>query len=176
MGIGGPLGGWVNDRYGWRMAFLGTCSRSPHFALANASPAVQLPLFLLSFVFTQTHLNYLTPGKARSPLAILSRIDYLGSLALLLSVGSTLFALSFRFNQDFAWSHRRVWGCSCAAIAGAAAFLAVEMKIAVEPVLAPEFLRMRVPVLVAVNSLLVPLCNFAVICESREAGGGDWRG
>lgn len=33
-----------------------------------------------------------------------------------------------------------------------------------EPVLAPQLLRMRVPLLVAISSLLVPLCNFAVIC------------
>lgn len=50
----------------------------------------------------------------------------------------------------------------------------VEIKVAKEPVLAPGLLRMRVPLLVGVNSLFIPLCNFGVMCESvavAEAGG-----
>lgn len=112
------------------------------------------------------NLRYTTPGKARSPLAILARIDYLGSLALLLTVGCTLFGLSFRFNRDRGWSEPSVWGNFVAAAVGGVFFVVIELWVAVEPVLARALLRMRVPLLVAISSLLVSLCAFAVTCES----------
>lgn len=137
--------------------------------------AVQLPLFFLAFFLTQYFLTYHTPGKARSPLAIFARIDYLGSLALLLTIGCTLFALSYKFNRDVPWEDRRVWGCFAGAALGVAAFVLVEVKVAKEPVLAPGLLRMRVPLLVGVNSLFIPLCNFGVMCEfaSSKWGRGE---
>ena len=46
MGLGGPFGGWIADRYGWRWAFL-----------------IQLPLFLVSFILTSINLRYVTPVR-----------------------------------------------------------------------------------------------------------------
>ena len=89
MGLGGPLGGFISDRYGWRWAFL-----------------IQLPIFALSLVLTTVNLRYPTPvspdplnwtadrnantdtvvpvqGKNTSASEALKRIDYGGIFSLL---------------------------------------------------------------------------------------------
>ncbi len=113
MGLGGPIGGLVTDWYvseaqkvsrrlilyrlGWRWAFL-----------------IQVPFFAVSFVLTSYNLRYVTSvgfsdfvsesvficlqGRGKSTKDILKRIDYAGSLSLLISVGSCLFFLSTRYN------------------------------------------------------------------------------
>lgn len=46
MGFGGPLGGYISDKLGWRWAFL-----------------IQMPLFLVSFCLTGYNLRYVTPVR-----------------------------------------------------------------------------------------------------------------
>lgn len=58
-------------RLGWRWAFL-----------------CQVPLFLLSLMLTTINLRYVTKGKGKSTIEVLKRIDYFGSLTLLISVCS----------------------------------------------------------------------------------------
>ena len=67
MGLGGPLGGFIADRYarlcsipsnvilkvhrlGWRWAFI-----------------IQLPMFAVSFVLTSINLRYVTPVRLVQP-------------------------------------------------------------------------------------------------------------
>lgn len=123
---------------------------------------VQLPLFFVSFAFSQYFIRYTIPTKLRTPIEIFLRIDWLGSLFLLLLVGCTLFGLSFQYNQDYAFSSLPVWGNYLGAVLAVLAFLFVELRISVEPVMAPQLLKMRVPVLVAASSFLVSNAAFAV--------------
>ncbi|KAG6864105.1 hypothetical protein C0991_012447 [Blastosporella zonata] len=103
MGLGGPVGGLVTDWYrfpsllflheltnrrlGWRWAFL-----------------IQLPMFMLSFGLTFHFHHYVTPvrewrpvhasythsiqGKGKSAREVLKRIDYGGSITLLIAVSA----------------------------------------------------------------------------------------
>ncbi|GJJ15436.1 hypothetical protein Clacol_009714 [Clathrus columnatus] len=61
-GFGGPIGGFFNDRFGWRWAFL-----------------VQLPFFVIAFVLTTYNLRYVTPGTSRNMKDILKRTVLLTS-------------------------------------------------------------------------------------------------
>ncbi|OCH86179.1 MFS general substrate transporter [Obba rivulosa] len=146
MGLGGPLGGFISDRFGWRWAFL-----------------IQIPLFAVSFALTSSHLNYVTPGKGKSTKEMLKRIDYGGSLTLLGAVLSVLVFLSNKFNEEQPWSSRAVYIPIACAVFFAIAFVFIELYIAPEPVLAPALLRQRIPVLVAVSQMLVATCNFSVM-------------
>ncbi|KAG7453193.1 MFS general substrate transporter [Guyanagaster necrorhizus] len=145
MGLGGPIGGLVTDWLGWRWAFL-----------------IQIPLFALSFVLTSHNLRYVTSGRGKSTKDILKRIDYAGSLALLISVGSCLFFLSTRYNVILPWSHPTVLIPLILSITFFIAFIFVELRVAREPVLAPFLLKQRIPVLVGCSNFLVALCNFSV--------------
>ena len=42
-------------------------------------------------------------------------------------------------------------------------FLVVELKLAVEPVLAPFLLKEKIPILFGISNFLVAFCNFSVL-------------
>ncbi|KAG0701571.1 major facilitator superfamily domain-containing protein [Suillus ampliporus] len=145
MGLGGPLGGLISDRFGWRWAFL-----------------IQVPFLALSLVLTTYHLRYVTPGKSKSTKEVLKRIDYGGSFALLFSVGSCLVFLSMKYNEELLWSNQ--WVYVPVALAGIffIAFILVELLVAPEPIMAPFLLRQKVPVLVGASNVLVSMCSLSV--------------
>ncbi|KAJ6509153.1 vacuolar amino acid permease [Mycena vitilis] len=145
MGLGGPFGGLITDWLGWRAAFL-----------------LQLPLYLTAFILTQYNIRYVTPGKSKSTKEVLKRIDYFGSLTLLVSVASLLVFLSTRYNESLPWSDVRVIAPLVLAIVFFISFLAVEIFVAPEPVMAPAMLRQNIPVLVSASNFLVAACNFSV--------------
>ncbi|CAE6399759.1 unnamed protein product [Rhizoctonia solani] len=142
MGLGGPLGGWISDRYGWRWAFL-----------------IQIPFFALSFFLTSVNLNYVTPGRGRSTKEIIKRIDYGGCAAMFVSVGSLLFFLSFKYNQEYAWDSAPVVTSLVIMVVAAVAFLIIELKLAYEPMLTPTLLKETVPVIIGCSNALVSMCN-----------------
>ncbi|KAJ7729775.1 vacuolar amino acid permease [Mycena metata] len=145
MGLGGPFGGVITDLFGWRAAFL-----------------LQIPLFVLAFILTSYNIRYVTPGKSKSRKEVLKRIDYLGSLTLLISVGSLLLFLSTRYNESLPWSDTRVIVPLVLGIVFFVLFLVVEIYVAPEPVMAPFLLQQRIPVLISASNFLVSACNFSV--------------
>ncbi|KAG8683431.1 hypothetical protein FRC08_014287 [Ceratobasidium sp. 394] len=146
MGLGGPLGGWISDRYGWRWAFL-----------------IQVPFFALSFMLTSMNLNYVTPGRGKSTKEILKRIDYGGCLAMFTGVGGLLFFLSFKYNQEYPWDSAHVVTSLVVMSVSAVAFVFIELKLAFEPMLAPSLLRQKVPVIVGCSNALVAMSNFSMM-------------
>ncbi|KAH9923694.1 MFS general substrate transporter [Epithele typhae] len=150
MGLGGPLGGFIADRLGWRWAFL-----------------IQLPMFLVSFMLTSTFLHYTTPnhnqGGSKSTKQVLKRIDYGGTLTLLGTVLSFLIFLSTRFSEEHPWSSPTVYVPLVLFVVFFVTFVVFELCIAPEPMLAPFLLRQRVPVLVGFSNFLVATCNFTVM-------------
>ncbi|KAL7282876.1 hypothetical protein ACG7TL_002290 [Trametes sanguinea] len=146
MGLGGPLGGFIADRLGWRWAFL-----------------IQIPLFVLSFTLTSINLHYVTPGRSKSTREVLKRIDYGGSATLLISVLSILFFLSTRYSEELPWSAPTVYVPLALAVCFALLFVYVELRIAPEPILAPFLLREKIPVLIGISNFLVAVSNFTVM-------------
>jgi predicted MFS family arabinose efflux permease len=93
--VGAPLGGWIGDTFDWRAAFL---VQSPVlvFAFALLFLKVREPAFILA---AQT---------SSSMGAKLKRIDYAGSLSLLLALLSFLVGMNAKNARE--WSDVRVWG------------------------------------------------------------------
>jgi len=145
LGLGGPLGGYISDRFGWRWAFL-----------------IQAPVFVASFALVTVYLDYSVPGESESSWEAIKRIDYFGSGTLLFAVGSYLAFLSLRYNEDLKWSHPGVITSIVLIIVFFAMFIFIEIFIAAEPVLAPALLRQRVPVLVSLSNMIVSITNFGV--------------
>ncbi|KAI5982815.1 major facilitator superfamily domain-containing protein [Pisolithus albus] len=139
MGLGGPVGGLVNDLFGWRWAFI-----------------MQIPLFALSLTLT-------TLQSALRNSDVLKRIDWGGSITLLIAIGSFLVFLSMKFSEDLSWSDPLVVASIILGIAFMAAFILVELCVSPEPVLASALLRQKVPVIVGVSNFLVAMCNFSVM-------------
>ncbi|KAJ7490917.1 vacuolar amino acid permease [Mycena latifolia] len=102
-------------------------------------------------------------GKSKGAAEILKRIDYMGSLTLLISVGSFLLFLGMRYSENLPWSDAWVGTSLVMAIVFILLFLIVEMFVAPEPVLAPSMLRQKIPVFVGASNSLSSACNFTII-------------
>lgn len=90
-----------------------------------------------------TFVRYEVPGQGRTRLEMVKRIDYGGSLSLILSLGSLLFALSYKNNDSLPWGDPRVWGPLIVFGVFALVFVAVEGFWAAEPVLPLRILKQR---------------------------------
>uniref|UniRef100_A0A8H7XZF8 Major facilitator superfamily (MFS) profile domain-containing protein n=1 Tax=Psilocybe cubensis TaxID=181762 RepID=A0A8H7XZF8_PSICU len=145
MGLGGPIGGLINDWLGWRWAFL-----------------IQVPLFTFSLVLTSWNLTYTLPGTGRSPKEILRRIDYGGTFSLLAAVASVLLFLSMRFSEGLPLASPYVHVPLCSAIFFIMLFLIIEVYLAVEPILPAYLLTEIVPVLIGLSNALVAVCNLSI--------------
>ncbi|KZV67770.1 MFS general substrate transporter [Peniophora sp. CONT] len=145
MGLGGPLGGFISDRFGWRYAFL-----------------CQLPLFAISFALTSINLGYATPGRSKRTMDVLKRIDYGGTMTLLGAVLSFLIFLSNRYNKGLETLDVAVIMPLVLSVLFLGLFVAFELRFAPAPMLAPSLLVQKIPVCIGLSNLLVAQCNFAI--------------
>ncbi|KAF8121594.1 vacuolar amino acid permease [Boletus edulis] len=146
LGLGGPIGGIMNDLFGWRMTFL-----------------CQVPLFVLVIILITRTLYYVTPGQGQSIKEVLSRVDFGGCITLFLTLGSSLTWLSMKFNEDLPWTDTQVIIPLTLSVVFLVLFLVIECMITPEPVLPPCLLREKVPVLVGLSNYCVSVCNFSVM-------------
>src|SRR5271170_4163557 len=119
-GLGGPLGGYISDNVGWRTAFY-----------------FQVPLLIAAGVLASIHIN-INLLEAEAPLSIrqrLAKIDWLGSLTLIIFVGSLLLGLSLKATEDLPWKDPRVWGLLIVSVIALAAFVFVEARVSPHPVM-----------------------------------------
>ncbi|WWC61030.1 uncharacterized protein I303_103608 [Kwoniella dejecticola CBS 10117] len=174
--LGGPVGGWISDHFGWRVAF-------------NA----QVPLLLVtaaciySFVNIPQRLTGQTPTqatandsdnsvecpakKAQTPSwkRQLGRIDWLGSLFLALGVGALLLSMSIKTSTtktdgtDYKFSDPLIWGLLVASAAILALFVIVEKYYSREPILPLKLLTRRTPLAVAISSFTMVLGQYSIL-------------
>jgi MFS family permease len=135
-GLGGPLGGYINDTFGWRTAFY-----------------FQIPLLVAASVLVLYHVHIVLP---KAPLTIkqkLLQIDWLGSLTLVLFVGSLLLGLSLKTTEDLAWKDPRVWGLIVGSSVAFVGFVFAEAKVSPQPIMPLRLLMSRTPLAVALTNL-----------------------
>ncbi|KAK8869741.1 hypothetical protein IAR55_000309 [Kwoniella newhampshirensis] len=173
--LGGPVGGWVSDRFGWRWAF-----------------HIQVPLLLLNGILIYTFVLVPTaapppppPSRSRSrprgdlPTTTtsrkpnwrtnLARIDYLGSITLALAVASLLLSMSIKTSttkpdgSDYSFKDPLIWGLLLASFLLTIGFLLVEEYYAPEPILPLKLLTRRTPVAIAISSFTMVTVQFSVL-------------
>ncbi|KAI9818817.1 MAG: hypothetical protein M1827_007638 [Pycnora praestabilis] len=121
-GLGGVLGGWINDAWGWRLAFL-----------------IQVPLVTISGILVFFTVNI--PVKESNKPA-LKRVDFLGATTLVIALVLLLLGVNTGGNQ-VSWTHPLVLTTLplCAVFLGI--FIYVEEKIASEPIIPVRLLLNR---------------------------------
>ncbi|KAL1406811.1 hypothetical protein Q8F55_006220 [Vanrija albida] len=152
--LGGPVGGWCADTFGWRVAF-----------------SAQLPLLVASVLaiiaFVPSTLG--AGGGEGSWSDKLRKIDYAGSTLLAAAIGSLLLGVSLKTaaskpgGGEYAWSDPLVAGLLVASLVVTAVFLVVEGKYAAEPVLPLGLLSRRTPASVAFSNLTMAACIFSML-------------
>ncbi len=135
-GLGGPVGGWLNDSIGWKQAFL-----------------IQLPLLALAYVLVVFYIENKPPAaRLAAPAAAapqqskwqqLRQIDVLGSLTLLVGVSAPLIALSLISANDRPLADPLVVTGLALGPTFLAAFVYVEAKVARKPILPLHLLKYR---------------------------------
>ncbi|CAD6575001.1 MAG: hypothetical protein TREMPRED_001269 [Tremellales sp. Tagirdzhanova-0007] len=125
--LGGPLAGWLTDRYGWPLSFW---LQLPIISFC----AIIVTIFLPQSIIPPTHLSL------RSGLASL---DWLGSILLLGSVTTLILGFSFHTSYLEPWSAPIVWGLLLAAALSMMAFVFVEIKFAAHPIVPMGILKSR---------------------------------
>lgn len=177
-GLGGPVGGWISDNFGWRLAF-----------------HIQVPLLILNAILIYTFVIVPqqeplapTPSTSSSRSGILdtlptakpanrpqiwktklARIDYLGSFTLALAVSSLLLSMSIKTSatkpdgSDYAFSDPVIWGGFVCSALFAIAFLLVESCYSPEPILPLKLLKRRTPAAVALSSFTMVTVQFSVL-------------
>ncbi len=154
--ISGSLGGGaLVDALGWRAIFL-----------------ARVPLCLLAIGFSAFFLR--VPGRQRT----LARFDLLGSVALFVSVGSLILALSLGGRNG--WTELYVVALAALSVCGFVAFAVVERR-ASNPILQLSLLRHRTLAPALVVSLLVFVSTFVnwfilpfFVIESLGASASVW--
>ncbi|KAF8512610.1 MFS general substrate transporter [Hysterangium stoloniferum] len=147
-GLGGPLGGLISDTLGWRWTFL-----------------FQVPPLILSMSIVAAKVNIPLSAEMRSQSTRekLRRVDWMGSLTLVLGVGCLLLSLSLKTSEDIPWSSPLIWGMLIMSVVFIALFILVEAKWSVAPVMPMRLLAQRTPLAVAIANFLVSILGFGMM-------------
>ncbi|KAK4049022.1 hypothetical protein OIV83_004383 [Microbotryomycetes sp. JL201] len=141
--IGGPLGGWLGDTIGWRVAFL-----------------IQVPLCVVHFAIVAWKVDI--PAGGGDFMSKIKRIDFLGSFTMVASVALLLVGLSLGGNER-EWADPLVWGTIIGGVAGIIIFVLIEKYVAREPLLSPKILFSRTPGFVSLTNWFITMSQFAII-------------
>lgn len=111
--IGGPLSGYLSDRWNWQLSFW-----------------VQIPIIL----WCASIVGVFLPEPPIAPThqsvwAGLASLDWGGIFLLLGSVSSLILGLSFHTSYYRAWSDPTVWGLLLASVVAIVAFVGVEARV-----------------------------------------------
>ncbi|KAG6890904.1 hypothetical protein C0995_000861 [Termitomyces sp. Mi166 len=179
-GLGGPLGGWVNDTFGWRAAFyMQVHFISETYYFLNDLPLYQAPLLLFSIIVVAIKVNIPLPLAVRqqSLSEKLRRLDVLGSATLAATVGCLLLGFSIKTAEELPWSHPLIYGLLIASFALGFLFVHVEKHWAPYPVMPLRLMTQRTPIAVSISNLLtiVPqLYNVPLIAISFGSVLAGW--
>ncbi|KAF5717296.1 major facilitator family transporter fnx1 [Fusarium globosum] len=139
-GLGGLFGGWINDLWGWRTAFL---SRVPLIAISTILVSVALR-------------DILTKHSDKSRL---SRVDFSGAFTLSLTLILLLLGLNSGGNL-VAWGHPLVLASLALSVAAAGAFVLVESRWAMEPIIPMHLLLNQTVLAACLMNCLVTMILF----------------
>ncbi|OJT13552.1 Multidrug resistance protein fnx1 [Trametes pubescens] len=153
-GLGGPLGGWMNDILGWRSAFL-----------------LQMPILVFSFCLVALKVSIRLPDEIQNqPVrAKLRRIDVLGSFTLVGTVGALLLGISLKSTEELPWAHPLIWGLLLASAVFGAAFIWVETCWSPFPVMPMRLIRQRTPLFVSLSNFFGSVAAFSMCAQDSTA-------
>lgn len=141
-GLGGIFGGWINDTWGWRMAFL-----------------IQVPFVIVSGILVACLVNIPPKKSERSKL---SRVDFMGSFALVLTLVLLLLGLNSGGNI-VPWNHPLVYVSLPLSLVSLLGFIYIELYLASEPVIPVRLLANRTVLAACLTNWFVTMVIFMII-------------
>jgi MFS family permease len=147
-GIGGPLGGWMNDTFGWRSAFL--------FQIPVLAFSFTIVMLKVSIPISQEMKNLSLNSKMR-------RMDFAGSATLAVTIGCLLLGFSIKSSESLPWSHPLIYGLFITSAFFAVLFVAVEARWSPYPVMPLHLITQRTPLAVCLANFFGSMAAFITI-------------
>ena len=124
-----------------------------------------MPILVFSFLLVTAKVSIRLPDEIQNqPLrAKLRRIDFLGSITLVSTVGCLLLGLSMKSTEELPWSHPLVWGLLIASIVWAVIFVLVEARWAPYPVMPIRLVTQRTPLAVSLSNFFGSAAAFSMV-------------
>ncbi|KAI4206565.1 MAG: hypothetical protein LQ346_001055 [Caloplaca aetnensis] len=141
-GLGGVFGGWINDVWGWRVAFL-----------------IQVPLTVASGLLVLFTVNI--PIK-KSEQSVWKRIDFFGAFTLVTTLVLLLLGINSGGNV-VAWDHPLVLVSLPLSAVSLCVFIYIEAYSASEPVIPVRLLLDRTVLSACLTNWFGSMCQFAII-------------
>lgn len=141
-GLGGVIGGWLNDKWDWRVAFL-----------------AQVPLTVVSGLLV---LFTLRLPKRETKDSAWKRIDFLGASLLITTLVLLLLGLNSGGNT-VPWTHPLVWASLSLAAVFLGLFVYVESNYAAEPVIPVKKLVDRTVLSACLTNWFGTMCVFSLL-------------
>ncbi|CAF9909721.1 MAG: hypothetical protein ALECFALPRED_005981 [Alectoria fallacina] len=140
--LGGVFGGWINDTWGWRKAFL-----------------IQVPFTVVSgfIVFFTVKI----PVKHSSKSAF-KRIDFLGAAALITTLVLLLVGLNSGGNV-VPWNHPLIYTTLPLSFLSLFLFIYIESKHASEPIIPVKLLLNRTVLAACLTNWFLTMCAFSLV-------------
>ncbi|GJJ13075.1 hypothetical protein Clacol_007325 [Clathrus columnatus] len=127
-GLGGPLGGWINQ-------------------------VVPLLLLCMTIIVLRLDIPLSEDVRRQSKMEKLRRIDWLGALTLVTGVGSLLLGFSLKTSEDLEWTNLWVWIPLVTSVLALVSFVLVEAYFSVAPIMPLRILKERTPLAIAIGNL-----------------------
>ena len=141
-GVGAVSGGWINDVWGWRKAFL---ILLPFSAVSG----------ILVFFFVNVPVKY-------SEKSALKRIDFLGALTLVLTLVLLLLGLNSGGNV-VPWNHPLIYATLSLSLIALLTFIHIENSHASEPVIPVRLLVNRTVLSACFTNWLTSMAIFSIL-------------
>lgn len=141
-GLGGVFGGWVNDVWGWRVAFL-----------------VQVPVTVISGILVYFTVEIPVKQTDKSPW---KRIDFLGAATMIITLVLLLLGLNSGGNI-VSWTHPLVLTTLPLSAVFAGLFIYVETRIATEPVIPVKLLLNRTVLAACLTNWFTTMAIFSLL-------------
>lgn len=93
----------------------------------------------------------------------LRRIDFLGSLTLVGTIGCLLLGFSLKTTEELPWSHQLVWGLFIASAVCGVLFVLVEARWAPYPVMPLRLITRRTPLAVSLGNLFCSISAYSTV-------------
>lgn len=129
------------------------------------------PIFILSFVLVALKVNIKLPSEVQNQTLTekFQRIDYMGSLTLVCTVGCLLLGFSLKTTEELPWSHPLIYTLFITSAITAILFVLVEKHWSRYPVMPLRLVTKRTPLAVSLSNLFGSMAAFSVVLFLSES-------
>ncbi len=116
---------------------------------------IQIPILILSFTLVSLKVNIKLPDNVQNQSTAdkLRRIDFLGSITLVCTVGCLLLGFSLKSTEELPWSHPLIVGLFAGSAVSGVLFVSVEAYWTAYPVMPLRLITRRNPLFVSLANL-----------------------